>query len=154
MLHYTEIGLSHREVPNETSLCIYISGCPFNCPGCHYPELQRTDFGDILADHFEKIIDLYLKQATCVCFLGEGSGSIEDRAELLRCAAYTHHLGLKCCLYSGRDTIIEPWMESFDYIKLGSYQESLGALDSPATNQHLYKKIDGHYTDITHIFWT
>ena len=53
-----------------------------------------------------------------------------------------------------RDTSIENWMYVFDYIKLGSYHEELGSLDSKTTNQRLYRKNDENkYEDITNRFW-
>ena len=154
MLKYTEVALSHREVPGEVSICIYISGCLNRCTDCHYPELQQADYGDPLSFYYSDIIDLYLRQATCVCFLGEGSCSAEDVDALQRYAAYARDKGLKTCLYSGRDVDIEPWMYCFDYVKLGSYQPTLGPLDSPTTNQRMFRKGTNAFRDITNLFWT
>lgn len=44
-------------------------------------------------------------------------------------------------------------MHCFDYIKIGSYKEPLGALSSATTNQRLYKRIRSDYEDITYLFW-
>ena len=82
MLRYTEFGLSHQEVPNESAICIYISGCPNRCRNCHYPELQEWLNGDPLRSQLSNIIDFYYSQATCVCFLGEGDCSQESKNEL------------------------------------------------------------------------
>ena len=63
-------------------------------------------------------------------------------------------MGKKVCLYSGRDVEPENWMNVFDYIKVGSYQQFLGSLDSSSTNQAFYrKKADGIYENITYTFW-
>ncbi len=153
-LHYTEVCLSPLEVPGESSICIYLSGCINRCHNCHYPELQKEDYRDALKLYYKDIIALYLHLATCVCFLGEGKGTGVEQQELSECAKYAHGLGLKTCLYSGRDTGIEPWMHVFDYIKLGSYQEEAGPLSSRTTNQRFYvRKFDSHYKDITAIFY-
>lgn len=153
MLHYTEFCLSPYEVPGEQSLCIYISGCINKCPNCHYPELQMPDNGEVLSIYYADIVELYLEQASCVCFLGEGTGLAEEKEELVAYAEYAHAKKLKTCLYSGRDTFIETWMLIFDYIKLGSYREELGTLDSPTTNQCMYRKNShNRYDDITHCF--
>ena len=153
MLKYAEIALSYREVPNEISLCIYLSGCKQNCENCHYLELKQIDYGEWLHLHYTDIIDLYLTQATCVCFLGEGQGSKAEIEELSQYAVYANKLGLKTGLYCGRDAIIEPWMERFDYLKLGSYQPNFGPLDAPSTNQRMYRKSENGYIDITSMFW-
>lgn len=153
MLYYTEAGLSHLEVPDETALCIYISGCSNRCANCHYPQLQLPDYGDMLKAHFSKLVDLYSRAATCVVFLGEGRGTSEDREELLGYCGLAHTRGMKTCLYSGRDTQIEDWMQNFDYIKLGSYDPKYGPLNVPTTNQRMFKKTKKGYVDITNFFW-
>ena len=154
MLRYAEFCLSPFEVPREQSICIYISGCINRCKNCHYPDLQRTDYGESLCENFSDIIDIYSGQATCVCFLGEGGGLPEEKQEFVACTNYARIKNIKTALYSGRDTDIEPWMYIFDYIKLGSYREELGSLDSKTTNQRLFRKNhDGEYVDITELFW-
>lgn len=153
MLYYTEVDLSTLEVPGETSICIYISGCQNHCANCHYPELRQNHYGDLLRRYFRDVISLYILRASCVCFLGEGANTQEEQEEFQVYCEEAHRFGFCTCLYSGRDTGIEPWMNGFDYIKLGSYQEKLGPLSSPATNQRMYQKNGAHYFDITHRFW-
>ena len=153
MLRYTEFGLSHREVPGEASICIYISGCPNCCEDCHYPELQDPANGLPLMEYIHDIIDLYLSQASCVCFMGEGDCSSGAREELLKYAVVAKEKGLKCCLYSGRDVSIENWMSAFDYLKTGSYQKSRGTLYDAGTNQRFFLKTDNGFQDITSMFW-
>lgn len=61
----TEIGF--REIPEEVSLLISISGCPLRCPGCHSPELHSND-GELLTPSLlQSLIDRY-NEVTCVCF--------------------------------------------------------------------------------------
>lgn len=153
MLHYVEFGLSHMEVPGETALCIYISGCPNKCVNCHYKELQQVDSGELLTTYFEQMLDLYHEYATCICFMGEGDGSHASIEELLGYVRVCDTRGYKTCIYSGRDTIIEEWMERFDYVKIGSYREELGPLTSQTTNQHMWMKQADSYYDITERFW-
>ena len=154
VLHYTEFGISHTEVPGEVALCIYISGCQNRCMECHYPELQRTDYGELVSEYFEQILDLYHEYTTCVCFMGEGEESEIVRRELLACVQESHNRGYTCCLYSGRDVEIEEWMKVFDYVKIGSYQKDRGALCERTTNQQMWKRMNnGSYEDITYQFW-
>ena len=40
-----------------------------------------------------------------------------------------------------------------DYYKVGSYQFGHGGLDSPTTNQRLYKIENGNMRNITSLFW-
>ena len=154
ILRYTEFGLSHQEVPKESSIYICISGCPNHCFNCHCPELQDPANGEPLWEQLSNIIDLYYAQASCVCLLGEGNCTEEARKELTECAHYITKRGLKSCLYSGRDVPIEAWMACFDYVKVGSYKEKFGSLYNITTNQHFYEKRQGVFHDITHIFWS
>ena len=119
--------------------------------------MQLSDSGELLYPHLADIVELYFNQASCICFLGEGKGLPQEKHEFVSYAEYAHKKGLKTCLYfySGRDTVIEKWMHIFDYIKLGSYREELGTLDSVTTNQRMYRKNShNNYEDITHLFWS
>lgn len=153
MLRYTEFGISHLEVPGESNLCIYISGCPNKCKNCHYPELQSTDYGEILSEHFQNIIELYESLFTCVCFMGEGDLSKQSREEMLYYVNLVKESGLKACSYSGRDVYVENWMYDFDYVKTGSYKEEMGSLYERNTNQRLYHIVNNNIKDITERFW-
>lgn len=153
MLFFTEAYLSRLEVPEEVCLCIYISGCQNRCKNCHYPKLQNKRYGSILSECIYPLIQVYLKKITCICFLGEGKETESDRLELVTYSNYAHNIDLKTCLYSGRDTYIEDWMKFFDYIKIGSYDESKGDLTTPTTNQRMYYKDKQKYIDITYKFW-
>ena len=153
MLYYTEICSSPYEVPDEISLCIYISGCRNRCQHCHYPELQFHDYGLPLLENFFNLTSAYISQITCVCFLGEGRNTSLKHEEFSRCVEYVHFLNLKACLYSGRDIFPEEWMEIFDYVKVGGYRQDLGDLFCRNTNQRLYVKRRGEYVDVTSNFW-
>lgn len=154
LLRYIEFCLSHEEVPEETALCIYISGCPNRCPSCHYPEMQQAQAGKVLSEYYGQMLDLYHEYTTCVCFMGEGANTEHTREELLNCVNEARGRGYKCCLYSGRNVTLEEWMQKFDYVKLGSYMEECGSITSRTTNQRMYMKgTDGVFVDITERFW-
>lgn len=153
VLRYTEIGMSHKEVPGEASLCIYLSGCPNHYHGCHYPELRDPSYVDPLAPVFDVILDLYLGQASCLCLLGEGQDATTDRAELAACAQSAHDRGMTSALYSGRNCEIEEWMGAFDYVKLGSYVAKRGPLSLATTNQRMLRQCRNGWLDITERFW-
>ena len=84
-------------------------------------------------------------------------GGDGDPAEVDRLAEHVrqNHEGLKVGWYTGR-TAISPLIDQqrFDYIKVGPYLRHLGALDSPRTNQRMYRRCpDGSFEDITSRFW-
>ena len=133
----TEIGF--REIPEEVSLLISISGCPLKCPGCHSPELHSND-GELLTPSLlQSLIDRY-NEVTCVCFLGINyiDANVE---ELIKVCRKNYK---KVGIYTGYKSL-ELRLESFvDYIKLGPYIKELGPLNAKKTNQKLFK-----ITDIT-----
>lgn len=66
-----------------------------------------------------------------------------------------HYPMLKTGWYTGR-TAISPDIhkEYFDYIKVGPYLRHLGALNSPKTNQRMFRRRpDNSFEDITSRFW-
>lgn len=81
---------------------------------------------------------------TCVCFMGEGN----DIDELVSLAKKIKH---KTAIYVGLDSISD-WMLNFDYVKIGHFDESLGGLDKPSTNQKMYQITDDKFVDITYKF--
>lgn len=49
MVRFYNFDIVFAEIPDEVTLAINITGCPYRCPGCHSPHLQ-TDCGDMLDD--------------------------------------------------------------------------------------------------------
>lgn len=153
MLKYVDTLVSFQEIPDEISLCINISNCPNNCPGCHSSYL-KDDVGIPLT--YVELIQLISKNhgISCVCFMGGD----KEPWEVQRLAQRVKEEGLKAAWYSGKSEIPEDIrLVNFDYVKLGSYIEEKGPLNNRNTNQVMYK-IDHiadrpFVVDITSRFW-
>ena len=137
MLKYVSYDVVFREIPDETTLALNISGCPHRCPGCHSPWLQ-SDAGQPLTDsELSALLNRYGSTITCVCFMG-GDGEPDEVARLATLIRRT--TSLKVGWYSGRVALPPDFpLHSFHYIKLGPYIAHLGPLFSPTTNQRLYR---------------
>ncbi len=151
-LKYLSTAIVFQEVPDEISLAINISGCPHHCEGCHSKYLWEYK-GNYISDDIESLIEKYDGYITCVCFMG-GDQNLE---ELNKLCSTVRDYGLKCCVYSGSDDLSISDVPYFDYIKIGSYQSDRGGLDSPNTNQRMFRRerecFGRFFTDITHWFW-
>ena len=153
MLKYVDTLVSFQEIPDEISLCINLSNCPNDCPGCHSPYLKE-DIGTALT-YFElmKMLDKN-NGISCVCFMGGD----KEPWEIQRLAQFVKERGLKVAWYSGKSEIPEDIrLVNFDYVKLGPYIEEKGPLNSRTTNQVMFK-IDHiadkpFVVDITSRFW-
>src|SRR5690554_5079077 len=88
----------------------------------------------------------------CICFMGGDS----EPDEVDRLAVHLRRSikqPIKTAWYSGKQNIPKSCnLHNFDYIKLGAYIEELGGLDSPKTNQRLYKITNEQMEDITNHF--
>ena len=154
MLKYLYISELFREVPGEITLGISISGCTIRCKGCHSRELWE-DKGTLL--DVETLCGLLNQHngITCLLLLG-GEHDIDTLTELFMYA----HKRIRTAWYCGLDRLPKQHQgitQYLDFLKLGHFDIELGGLDSPTTNQHLYKiehQADGNYrqTDITHLF--
>ena len=131
-----------QEIPDELTLALNISGCPQKCEGCHSPWLWK-DEGLELSEHFLKLlIDKYLGDITCVCFMG-GDQSPEQINSL---AGYIKEVypAIKTAWYSGFNEIHSAIsLNNFDFIKIGKYIPSKGGLRSANTNQIFYRVLNG-----------
>ena len=143
-----DTSVTFAEIPTEITLCLNLSLCPHHCPECHSQYLQ-TDIGDELT---ENIIDELLvrhKGITCILFMG-GDG---DKERLSQLATYAKSKGVLSGWYSGETELdLSEYGRYFDYIKVGPYIKERGPLNSPTTNQRLYKLTKNSIEDITHIF--
>lgn len=153
MLKYYNYDIVFSEIPDEATLAVNITGCPNGCKGCHSPWLQQ-DIGIPLDDaELLRLVTSFADAITCVCLMGGDNNPQEvQRLALVIRGVYPH---LAMAWYSGRNTLPETIVPtSFQYIKLGPYNEQAGALNVRTTNQRLYHiSTDGTMSDITYLFW-
>lgn len=150
MLKYVDTKIVFQEIPDEVTLAINISNCPCHCKNCHSSYLAE-DIGEELNSHsLKKLIDGN-KGITCISFMGGDSNpsDIDALAQWVKI-----YYPLKVTWYSGKQELSkEIDLQNFDAIKLGGYNESLGPLNYPTTNQRFYKIIEGKMYDYTYLFW-
>ena len=152
MLKYTNTQVTFREIPDEITLCINISGCPIRCPDCHSKELWEDIGTELSFDELKRLIEQN-NGITCVCFMGGDS----DKWYIRELTQYINNLypNLKVAWYSGSDESSPVMLSSLDYYKYGSYKKQFGGLDQKTTNQRLfYINRDKEIADdITYKFW-
>ena len=153
MLKYYNYDIVFAEIPKEVTLAINITNCPNRCVGCHSEYLQEDIGVSLDESELRRIVELYSKDITCVCFMG---GDAEPEAvEQLAWFVRKQFPSLKTAWYSGRPTLTDKVSAtSFHYIKIGGYDASKGPLNNPNTNQRLFSVApSGEMTDITQLFW-
>lgn len=136
-LKYLGYSIVFQEVPDEVTLAINISGCPHKCEGCHSKYLWAYE-GNYISDDLDGLIEKYKGLITCVCFMGGDQNQIE----LLELLKIVQKHKLKTALYTGYDFMSNLSIRiaaNLNYCKLGHYDDSLGGLDKPTTNQKMLK---------------
>ena len=149
-MNYAYIEVVCMEVPNEISLCIGITGCPIHCPGCHSKELWDANYGFLLTEEvYTSALLKYKDKCSCICFMG-GEWYQND---LIRLLIKAHNMDFKTALYTGENQVSYDIQKHLDYIKVGSYREELGGLDTATTNQRMLRReTDGGFVDVTKEF--
>lgn len=161
MLKYTTAQVTFSEVPDEISLTIELSNCPYHCPECHSKHLWDDIGTELTLEELIKLLDAN-KGCTCVCFMG-GDNDLDELTRLcgyiLSCSDYPRRI----CWYTGSDKIPDHAITSYlSYIKIGPYKSEFGPLNNPNTNQTFYtrgnlmKKMDANpnmWYDTTDKFW-
>lgn len=153
-MKYLNTLVGFREFPDEISLLINMTNCPFHCSGCHSPELWEDVGTKLTIAELDKLIKSN-KGITCVGFMGGFPKYINALAKRIR----RKYGGLRIGWYWGGTSIPdEIELELFDYIKVGPYMKELGGLDKPTTNQRMYQIVKmetGEIVkeDITFKFW-
>ncbi len=163
MLRYVDVMEVFREVPDEVTLAVNVSGCPVRCPGCHSPWLWEDRGLELSEDALLGIVRRH-PGVTCVAIMG-GDADPGAVASLLAAVKREFGPGMRTCWYSGREAAealrhVSP--QAMDYVKVGPYVEERGPLDDPRTNQRMYRVVGGEgpdgavaprYVDITPAFW-
>lgn len=152
MLKFVGTDIVFQEFPDEVTLAINISNCPCRCPSCHSPFLWKDTGTELTEASIDQLINEAGSQITCIGFMG--GDSAPERVNQLAGHIRKNHPDRKIGWYTGRTTISPLISRSrFDYIKVGPYIRHLGALNSPTTNQRMYRfHPDGSFDDITHRF--
>lgn len=145
-MRYVDATVTMSEVPGEVSLAFTVSGCQLRCAGCHSPYLWNPRNGKLLTKEvLTEMMLRYQRDITCVLFMGG-----EWYSELVDLLDLVHQRGLRTALYTGEDSISEELMGRLDYVKLGPYDEKLGGLQTPTTNQKMIHVPTG--TLMNHMF--
>lgn len=148
-MKYLDTMVTFSEFPDEITLCINITNCPFHCSGCHSPELWKDVGKPLTQRSLEKLISEN-NGITCVGFMGGEPDLVSMLAERVK------KLGLKVGWYWGGTSFCDIDLKNFDYIKLGPYIKEKGPLNCKTTNQRMYKinhEIDDSLIDVTNKFW-
>lgn len=146
-MRYLNTLVGFREFPDEISLLINITNCPFHCLGCHSPELWEDIGTPLSISELDKLIQAN-KGITCVGFMG---GNLRD-INPLAFHISIYYPSLKIGWYTGgiidESDILK--LEFLDYIKIGPYIKELGGLDNPNTNQRMYQ-FSPYFSDCTEL---
>lgn len=140
--------VAFQEVPDEISLALNISECPHLCKGCHSKWLWSKKGTVLTEELYIELLNEYDGYISCVCFMGG-----EWDVDLSKFLSIANRRGLVTCLYTGalESQISDDVKEHLRYLKVGKYEESLGGLQSPNTNQKFIDLIN--HTDITSRFY-
>ena len=132
-MKFTDYEVVLSEIPDEITLAINISNCPYHCSGCHSPHLWKDIGTEMTVGNLKELIDRN-KGITCVAFMG---GPIR---EVATASFIIHHYypKLKTAWYTG-SSALPILLNDLNYIKIGRYIEEMGPLNNPNTNQRLYK---------------
>ena len=150
MLKYQNYDVVMQEVPDEISLAIAIGGCRIQCRGCHSRHLWEDKGESLTIEAVDELLNLE-RGVTCLLLLG-GEHDIDSLIEI-----FMHfYKKIKTAWYCGLDMIPKDKIGILDYLdiyKLGHYDMDLGGLDSPTTNQRMYRRNKSEWEDITSVFW-
>lgn len=149
------------EIPDEICLGISVLGCPIHCPDCHSQhvwDINSVGKGKELT--YDIIRDKLTDNSNISCVLLFGGDWEPNRLTYL--LMWLHEIyRVKTALYTGRTLeyinnldLEYGFTEYLDYLKVGAYNKELGGLNSPTTNQRLYKleKVTT-FVDMTNVFW-
>ena len=139
MLKYLYTKQVFSEIPEEITLGISISGCQIHCNGCHSRDLWEDKGTQLTRKGLENLI-ISNEGITCLLLLG-GEHDIDTLINLFYYVSINFPK-IKTAWYCGLDMIPkdkEEILDYLDYVKIGHFDLNLGGLDSPDTNQKLYK---------------
>lgn len=154
MIKYLDYSVYTKEVPDELSLGISISGCPIQCKGCHSTHTWDRNKGkELSGNNLIRLFYPYHRLVSCLLFFGgEWDNSLIQIINTFK-SRFNH----KIALYTGctLEEILnrsDKLINHLDYIKVGPYISKYGPINNLSTNQRMYKLINGKRKDITYKF--
>lgn len=162
-------GITLTEIPDRISYFIELGNCSKHCPNCHSPYLSDTVISPPDLAGVERMVEHAAERgADAIVLMGGTTNGIRDDDLITICQTLGNILPVG--LYSGRDDEERDkyiaLRGNLHWLKTGSYQEELGGLDSPRTNQRFYElearfvfdrsgsyiQTDTIFHDLTHLF--
>lgn len=147
-MNYVDKEIAFREIPDEITLAISISGCKIHCPDCHSKYLW-SNIGEELTEPILSSIIEENNGITCVCFMGGNYNEVVSFFKYVR----HEYPNLKTAWYTGESEIAinDDLLTYFDYVKVGPYIKERGGLDSKTTNQILYHIVNRKLENVNHL---
>lgn len=140
----------YREIPDEVSLMLMISGCKEKCKFCHSPWLKLDVGEELNYNYLQNLIDKYKFSITTILFMG----GEHVQTELIPFVKQVKENNLKSAWYCGKDEVEnKELLSNLDYYKIGSYKHDKGPLNVKTTNQKLFLNKNNNIEDITYKFW-
>lgn len=82
-MRYTDTAITFGELPDEITLCINISNCPYKCKGCHSPYLA-DDVGELLTITRVESLIKENRGISAICFMGGEPKEINQYAKVIK----------------------------------------------------------------------
>lgn len=142
-LPISNLGITFQEIPGQISFFIEIGNCIHHCPNCHSPHLQKHTRQVNLAYLLQTAKQSKKRGASAILLMGGTTNQIP--LETLRHIIEQLSTILPVGIYSGdsvqsHSTSFLKELPALQWIKVGEYNEKLGGLSSPTTNQRFYQK--------------
>ena len=141
-----DFTITTSELPGEVALALVFERCTKFCVDCHSPHLWWTHKNCLFSlvgvlERVKEELEKYPDISTILLMGGDTNGiSKQELYDLMEALGELRPVGI----YSGSDdeNLLEELkhLRNVEYVKTGSFKNDLGGLETPGTNQRLYKK--------------
>ena len=114
-MKFTDYEVVLQEIPDEITLAINISNCPYHCKGCHSPHLWEDIGLELTSPLLYQMVERS-KGITCIAFMGGPFREVQ--AWSLWCHIMWPHL--KTAWYTG-SSVLPIYENTLDYINQYKY---------------------------------
>ena len=138
-----DFGTTLQEVPDHLAFYIEFGECTQGCKNCHSQHLwqpldSHMSIEDVI-NYAEKIVEM---GANAIVLMGGTTNNIPFGVLIMLINKLAELAPV--CLYSGSGNTTEDFYiakySNLTWLKTGKYEDTLGGLQSPTTNQKFYRK--------------